>query len=138
MPQSNTIIGLINQISVVIARDYPFVQRSDINWVFNELIITQSDKYGLTVDKKSLTISSLSSEDDGMYTIMATNAAGYTEAVITLLVLGMGNVIYRSLKSIWCNGCNPACYIFIKKTRKYVNETRRRCNSKKMFWPLQL
>ncbi len=123
-PQSNTITGLINQsieIGVVITRDYPFVKPSDINWVFNGLIIAQSDKYGLTVDKKSLTILSLSSEDDGMYTIMATNAAGYTEAVITLHVLGMSNVIYRSLKSIRCNGCNPACYIFIQYTHKYVN-----------------
>ena len=92
IPQSSSITELVDlsaDMGVAITRDNPFVQSSDINWIFNGLIITQSDKYGFSKDRKSLTVSSLNHDDGGIYKIKASNAAGYTEAEITLHVLGI-------------------------------------------------
>ena len=65
-------------ISFNITEADPLVLVSDIIWTFNGAVIENSSdaRYSFSVDRQSLTIKMLNLSDEGIYRMIASNAAG--------------------------------------------------------------
>ena len=83
-----------------ITRDYPSVQLEDITWSYTPIrgsmetsdvatLASNSSKYLLSDDLRTLTISNLSFSDAGYFTLNATNEAGMGSATLELIIHGM-------------------------------------------------
>ena len=81
-------------ITFAIEQDSPPVALDGIQWLFNDTQINDgsrslSDRYTFSPDLLTLTISSVQHSDEGYYTMIATNAAGFDEDTVSLNIEGI-------------------------------------------------
>ena len=83
-------------LQFTVSNDRPLVTPSGIRWSFQrsdgttiELTPDTDTRYTFSSDMLSLTIEAISLEDEGSYTLTATNSGGTNSATIQLDVQGM-------------------------------------------------
>lgn len=92
-------MGVVNRsinLTFVIERSSPEVSLDDITWIFTNNTgesqqISNSSKRVFSSDYRSLTLTRIQHEDEGQYTLIASNPAGTNLATINLTV--QGNVL---------------------------------------------
>ena len=97
-PSGSPVLGIVyNEIilTFVIDNAFPSVKPSNVIWKFrsdsSQLTMTLStgSRYSFSNDRLSLTITDLTHDDQGQYTITATNEAGTDQYFITLDIEGV-------------------------------------------------
>lgn len=78
-------------MNFIIVNASPDVTPSQTIWSFdsNTLSSEEDSRLIFSVDRRSLTIAELSHDDEGSYTLTATNPAGVHSATILLAIEGM-------------------------------------------------
>ena len=103
-PSGSPVLGIVYNdiiLTFVIDNASPSVKPSNVIWKFrsdsSQLTITLStgSRYSFSDDRLSLTITDLTHDDQGQYTITATNEAGTDQYFITLDIEGVCVCVLR-------------------------------------------
>ncbi len=93
LPISEIVIGVVGLSAIIqftITMDQPPVTLEDIQWSYGELVLSESNYSRITFspDRLTLTIADINYEDEGTYTLSASNLLGSGSASIFLDVQG--------------------------------------------------
>lgn len=109
-------IGLYSKsvtLNITIENDHPTVLLQDTVWRFNNKeIIEDGVSYSFLNDKKSLTIHNLNLSHEGVYSVTASNPAGYNSTNIQLDVQGTEQIYYiygHNIIVLFCYSVSNNC-----------------------------
>ena len=88
---SSPVIGVIGRSTTLtfnIIEDNPIVIPDDIQWLLNDNELHAGGRISFSIYKRSIIISRLQLLDEGVYTLIASNAAGTSRSSIYLDVEG--------------------------------------------------
>ena len=105
-PVNSSLLGLVyRNVTIVfnIQRASPEVLLDNIRWTFTNTSgstvditnVTTSGRHMLTSDSLQLTITNISMEDEGNYTLTASNPAGVNSGTIVLSVEGNSSIRFH-------------------------------------------
>lgn len=104
---SSTLTGLVNksiELKFVVIQAAPLIEPSDVEWQFvpssasqTQVTLTAGPRHAFSSDRLTLTITNITFNDDGQYTVSTTNRNGIDTASIALTI--DGKVALISLRS---------------------------------------